>query len=128
MEGLMPALLAMKGGKSAFDHARAEAQATGRQQGLRLTQVGKQALVQAGPLARCDDGELIAGGVQHMQRMGQTEAIGIEVGLQSRLMHPGAYRVMSQQQPIEFLIKQLWRLAAQGLRAETLMGFEFIDH
>ncbi len=43
-------------------------------------------------------------------------------------MHPGPHSVMSQQQAVEFLIEQFWRFAAQGLWAEPLMGFEFIDH
>src|SRR5216683_848280 len=82
MEGGMPALLPMEAGKSAFDDARAEAQATGRQQRLGITEISEQARMQAGQLAGLDDGELIAGGVQHMQSMAKTEAIRIEVGLQ----------------------------------------------
>ena len=60
MERLMPALLAIEGGKRAFDDTWTEAQATGRQECLGLAQVGKQALLQAGQLVCRDQGELIA--------------------------------------------------------------------
>ncbi len=65
----MPVLLAIEGGKSAFDDAGAEAQATGRKPRLGLPQEGSQALLQAGQLVSRDEGELIAGGVQHMEGM-----------------------------------------------------------
>src|SRR6266516_3316382 len=68
MEGGVPALLAPEAGKGAFDDARAEAQATGRQQGLGSREVGEQTLVQAGQLAGLNKGELIAGAIQHMER------------------------------------------------------------
>ncbi len=123
----MAALLAIEGGKRTFDDARTEAQTTGRQQCLGLAQVGQQAFAQAGQVERGHDGQLIAGGVQHVQSMSKAETIRIQVGLQGRLMHPGPHGIMCEQQPIEFLIEHLWRFAAQGLRAESLMGFDFID-
>src|SRR6266851_2168537 len=52
------------------------------QKRLGITEISEQARMQAGQLAGLDDGELIAGGVQHMQSMAKTEAIRIEVGLQ----------------------------------------------
>src|SRR5260370_40517212 len=112
MEGGMPALLPMEAGKSAFDDARAEAQATGRQQRLGITEISEQARMQAGQLAGLDDGELMAGGVQHMQSIAKTEAIRIEGGLQGGLMPPGPHRVVGQQQARECPSNQFGTTAA----------------
>lgn len=102
----MPALLAMKGGKGPFDHTWTEAQATWRKQGLGVAQISQQAFLQTRQVVGGDDGELVASRVQHMQRMGKTETIGIEIRLHRRLMHPGPYRIMGEQQAVEFLIEQ----------------------
>ncbi len=123
----MPAAFAVKGGKGTFDDARTEAQATRGQQAARLAQVGQQALHEAGTVASLHQGKLIAGGVQHMERMGEAEAIGIKVGLEGGLMHPGPHGVVRQEQSIEFLIEQFRRLTAQGLLTEPLMGFDLIN-
>ena len=99
-------MLAAEVGKGPFDHAGTEAQATGRQQGSGLAQIGEQALLEAGLFVVLHESAFIAGGVQHMKGMRKAEAIGIKIGLHSGLMHPGAHGIMRQQQPIEFLIEQ----------------------
>ena len=102
----MPALLAMERGKGAFDHARAETQATRGQQGLGLAQISEQALDEARQVVGGHDGKLIESSIQDVDGMGETEAIRIKLGLQSRLMHPSPHGIVSQKQPIEFLIDQ----------------------
>ena len=129
MEGLMPALLAREGRKSAFDDAGAEAQAAGRKPRLGLSQVDEQALLQAGQSVSRHDGELIAGGVQHVQSMGQAEAIRIQVGEASPI--DASRRAQRSEKASDRRVPDRAVLAtglAQGLRAEPLMGFELINH
>ena len=59
--------------------------------------------------------------------MREAEAIGIQVGLAGRLMHPPAHDVMGQEQPVEFLAHQTRILTAQRLSTQTQMGFLLID-
>src|SRR6266446_724690 len=76
-EARVPELFAVEGMEGTFDHPRIKAQATGGQQGRRLAQVPKQALLKLGELLTGHHRELIAGRLQDLQRMGETELVGI---------------------------------------------------
>ncbi len=47
--------------------------------------------------------------------MGETELVGVQLGLRGRLMHPPAHGIVRKQQAIEFLIDQERVLATQRL-------------
>src|SRR5712691_6643001 len=103
---LLPLIL----GAGTLDDTRIEPQATWRQQrGAQfLQEFGQQSWV----LADRRDGKTPGGLMQHTHRMRETESVGIQFGLQGRLVHEHADGVVDQQHALR-------RLRAQGARREA---------
>src|SRR5260370_32400324 len=100
----------MERGIGALDDAGVKAQAAWREQCGRFAQIGQESLLQPGDLLAWDQDKRIAGSVQHLDGMREAETIGVQVGLAGGSMHPPAYEVMGQEQPVEFLSHQAWVL------------------
>ena len=76
-KALLPRSLAMERGIGTLDDARVKTEAAWGQQRRRFAQIRQQALLQSEKLLPGDQGKLIAGGVQHLDGMGEAEAIGV---------------------------------------------------
>ena len=102
MEALIGgAFVAEMGG--VLEDARIEAQAARRKQRVGVAQVSQDVLPEAqSGRGRHQRGqqERIA---EHVNGMGEAEAVGVQAGLSRRGGHEGAHRVVEQQQAVEFL-------------------------
>ncbi len=126
-EALMVRALATERALTAFEHARVEAQATRRQQGAGLTQFSQQVLPEAGTVCPRHQRQQHQRVFQHMQRVGEAEAIRIQACLRSRGSHEHADGIMSQHQAVQLLQHAQRRAAAQGKVGQPLMGARLVD-
>ena len=62
-----------------------------------------------------------------LQRMHETETIGIQLVLHRRLVHQKADRIMGDEQAIEFLDHPDGFAASQGAIGQPLMGIGFVN-
>ena len=123
----MPGVFATEVGKRPFDDARAEAQAARGEEELGFAEVRQQAHRQLRPLADIGDGELKAGRIQHLHGVREAEAIGVQIGVDGGLVHPGPDGRMGQQETIELLGEQFRRRAAHRSGTEALMDFDLVQ-
>src|SRR6266705_6948972 len=99
-----------KFGTGALEHARLEAQATDGH--THRPDLLKDLLAQSRVLLPGSVGKTGQATTQHPNGVGKTEAIGVDIGLQSGQMDQRADQKMNQQQAIYFLFHSLRRVAA----------------
>src|SRR5713101_2369109 len=96
-KALLAGSLAMESGIGALDDARIKTETARRQEGGWLPQIGQESRLQPRELLWRDQGKLVTGGVQYLNGMREAEAIGVQIGLAGRVMHPPAHEVMRQE-------------------------------
>ncbi len=126
MEALIGgALVTEMGGM--LEHAGIEAQAACRQQRGGVAQVSQHLLPEP-RLGRSRHQRSQQEGIaQHVNGMGEAEAVGVQVGLSRRGGHETTHRVVEQQQAVEFLQHPQRGTTAQGVSGEAQMDFDLIN-